>query len=86
LLDFEIVSDDEEMDGVEVALHALGKGICPAHQTAHTGAQRAKPMFDVVGLAFLLAAQSVRALGKDFGRTSVLHLLAVEVGEAVGEG
>jgi hypothetical protein len=51
-LDFEVVVDDEEVDGVEVALDALGEGIGLAHQPAHPRSQRAKEAFCVVGLAF----------------------------------
>ena len=55
---------DEEVDGVEVALDALGKGVGPTYQATQARPQRAKPAFCVVGLALLFAAEAVRVLGK----------------------
>ena len=64
MLDAQVVIGDEEVDGIEVTLNALGKGVCSAHQAADPCSHGAKPAFGVVGFAFLLAAEAMRALGK----------------------
>ena len=49
------------MDGIQVAIHALGKGAGAAHPAAQPGAQGAKAALGVVGLSLLLAAETARA-------------------------
>ena len=59
LLDGEIVGGDKKVNGIEVVLGALGKGVGAAHRAAEPGSQGAKPAFDVAGFASLLAAAAV---------------------------
>ena len=65
MLDLQVVGDDEEVDGVEVALYALGEGVRAAHQAADPCTQRAKPAFGMVGLAFFLTAEAMGAPWKN---------------------
>ena len=64
MLDGEVVVGEEEGDGIEVVLRALGKGVRPTHQAAGSGPQAAKPAFDVAGLALGFGAAAVGADGK----------------------
>ena len=63
-LDGEVVGGDEEVDGVEVVLGALGEGVGFSHQAADPCPQRAKPAFHVVGFTFLLATSPVGSGGE----------------------
>ena len=60
-MDGQVVSDDEEVDGIEVVLGALGEGKRLSHQAADPLAQGAEPAFDVAGLALVLGAAAVRS-------------------------
>ena len=64
MLDLEIVGGDEEVNGIEVVLGVLGKGVSFAHQATHSCSQGAKEAFDVVGLALVFAAGAVSSFGK----------------------
>ena len=61
-MDGEVVVGDEEVDGVEVMLGALGKGVSPAHQAAGSGPQSAEPTLDVAGFTLLFAAATMVSL------------------------
>ena len=58
------MSDDEEVDGVQVVLGALGEGERLAHEAAHALAQRAKPAFHVAGFSLPLGAAAMGARRK----------------------
>ena len=59
MLDSEVVAGDEEVDGIEVVLGALGEGQGLADQAADPLAQRTKPTLDVAGFTVRLAAAAV---------------------------
>ena len=67
LLDLQVVSGDEKVDGVEVVFGRFGEGVGFAHQAADAGAQGAKPTLHVAGLALGLGAATVRS-GRKGGR------------------
>ena len=52
------------MDGVKVVFGRLGEGVGFSHQPTNPCSQRAKPAFDMVGFAFVLAAGTVGVGGK----------------------
>ena len=60
--DSEVVGGDEEVDGIEVVLGVLGKGISPAYQATGPGPQRAEPTLDVASFAIGLSAGAVGSL------------------------